>query len=103
ANELLWREFTHATLWDHPELRSEPFQARFERFPWRRDEAAWRAWTEGTTGYPVIDASARQLLAEGFVPNRARMISASFLTKHLLVHYALGEAHYLRHLTDGDE
>jgi deoxyribodipyrimidine photo-lyase len=103
ANELCWREFTHSTLWDRPELLHEPFQARFEGFPWRRDDTAWRAWVEGRTGYPIIDASSRQLLAEGFVPNRARMISASFLCKHLLVHYQLGEAHYMQQLTDGDE
>jgi deoxyribodipyrimidine photo-lyase len=103
ANELVWREFTHSTLWDRPELTSEPFQARFEGFPWRHDDAAWSAWASGATGYPVIDAASRQLLAEGFVPNRARMITASFLTKHLLVDYRLGEAHYMRLLTDGDE
>jgi deoxyribodipyrimidine photo-lyase len=56
----------------------------------------------GTTGYPVVDASARQLLAEGFVHNRARMISASFLAKHLLVDFRRGEEHYMRYLTDGD-
>ncbi|HEY3517609.1 MAG TPA: FAD-binding domain-containing protein, partial [Gammaproteobacteria bacterium] len=56
----------------------------------------------GNTGYPIVDAAARQLLGEGFVHNRARMIAASFLTKHLLVDYRLGEAHYLRFLTDGD-
>jgi deoxyribodipyrimidine photo-lyase len=103
ANELIWREFAHSTLWDRPELSTEPFLAKFEGFPWRRDDAAWRAWVEGSTGYPVIDAAARQLLAEGFVPNRARMITASFLSKHLLIDYRLGEAHYMRLLTDGDE
>lgn len=103
ANELVWREFTHSTLWDRPEVLEEPFQKRFEGFPWRRDAAEWRAWVDGSTGYPVVDASARQLLAEGFVPNRARMISASFLCKHLLIDYRLGEAHYMRFLTDGDE
>jgi deoxyribodipyrimidine photo-lyase len=103
ANELIWREFAYSTLWDRPELSSEPFRARFEGFPWRSDDAAWRAWVEGSTGYPVIDAAARQLLAEGFVPNRARMITASFLSKHLLIDYRLGEAHYMRLLTDGDE
>ncbi|HTV18742.1 MAG TPA: deoxyribodipyrimidine photo-lyase [Polyangiaceae bacterium] len=103
ANELVWREFAHSTLWDRPELLEEPFQARFEGFPWRRDEAGWSAWVAGKTGYPVVDASARQLLAEGFVHNRARMISASFLCKHLLIDYKLGEAHYMRYLTDGDE
>ncbi len=100
--ELMWREFTHATLWDRPGLLEHPFRASFENFPWRRDERAWTAWTLGNTGYPVVDASARQLLAEGFVHNRARMISASFLTKHLLIDYRRGEAHYMKFLTDGD-
>ncbi|HSC88896.1 MAG TPA: deoxyribodipyrimidine photo-lyase, partial [Polyangiaceae bacterium] len=101
-DELLWREFAHSTLWDRPELLERPFRAAFEGFPWRDDEVAWRAWSEGRTGYPVVDAAARQLLAEGFVHNRARMIAASFLTKHLLIHYRRGEAHYLEFLTDGD-
>lgn len=102
-NELIWREFAHSTLWDRPELLEEPFRAKFERFPWRDDAAGWNAWVQGTTGYPIVDASARQLLGEGFVHNRARMLSASFLTKHLLIDYKRGEAHYMRYLTDGDE
>jgi deoxyribodipyrimidine photo-lyase len=101
-NELLWREFNASTLWDRPELLEEPFRATWAGFPWRDDEQGWAAWVEGRTGYPVVDASSRQLLAEGFVHNRARMISASFLTKHLLVDYARGEAHYMEHLIDGD-
>jgi deoxyribodipyrimidine photo-lyase len=101
-NELLWREFTHSTLWDRPELAVQPFHRAFIGFPWKADEAAWTAWVNGTTGYPVVDASARQLLAEGFIHNRARMVSASFLTKHLLIDYRRGEAHYMKHLTDGD-
>ena len=101
-NELVWREFTHSTLWDRPELLSRPFRADFAGFPWRRDARSWAAWTRGETGYPVVDAAARQLLAEGFVPNRARMIAASFLAKHLLLDYRLGEAHYMKYLTDGD-
>jgi deoxyribodipyrimidine photo-lyase len=102
-NELVWREFAHSTLWDRPDLLQEPFQAKFEGFPWRHDEAGWSAWAKGETGYPVVDASARQLRAEGFVHNRARMIAASFLAKHLLVDFRRGEAHYMRYLTDGDE
>jgi deoxyribodipyrimidine photo-lyase len=101
-NELAWREFTHSTLWDRPELLEKPFRASFVGFPWTYDEALWRAWVLGRTGYPVVDASARQLLGEGFVHNRARMISASFLTKHLLIDYRRGEAHYMKYLTDGD-
>jgi deoxyribodipyrimidine photo-lyase len=104
-NELVWREFAHSTLWDRPELLREPFRADFKDFPWRSPEQApalWDAWVQGKTGYPVVDAAARQLLTEGFVHNRARMIAASFLTKHLLISYRAGEAHYMKYLTDGD-
>ncbi len=101
-NELLWREFSHHLLWERPDLLEGPFRKVFQGFPWRDDAAGWQAWTEGRTGYPVVDAAARQLRAEGFVHNRARMVAASFLTKHLLIDYRLGEAHYLKWLTDGD-
>ncbi|HYP87512.1 MAG TPA: deoxyribodipyrimidine photo-lyase [Polyangiaceae bacterium] len=101
-NELLWREFTHATLWDRPQLLEQPFRADFAEFPWQHDEPGWQAWMHGQTGYPVVDAASRQLLSEGFVHNRARMISASFLTKHQLMSYREGEAHYMKYLTDGD-
>lgn len=101
-NELLWREFTHATLWARPELLDVPFRSAFAAFPYRDDAGVWDAWVNGATGYPVVDAASRQLLSEGFVHNRARMISASFLTKHLLVDYRRGEAHYMKLLTDGD-
>jgi deoxyribodipyrimidine photo-lyase len=101
-NELVWREFTHSTLWDHPQVLEAPYRPEWAGFPWLDDDAAWNAWKCGKTGYPIVDAAARQLLAEGFVPNRARMIAASFLTKDLLVDYRRGEAHYLEWLTDGD-
>jgi deoxyribodipyrimidine photo-lyase len=101
-NELCWREFTHATLWDRPELLERPFREVWSRFPWRDDDPGYEAWAAGATGYPVVDAAARQLIGEGFVHNRARMISASFLTKHLMIDYRRGEQHYLRLLTDGD-
>ncbi len=101
-NELVWREFAHSTLWDRPDVLEGPYRAAFRGFPWQEDEAAWDAWRTGRTGYPVVDASIRQLHGEGFVHNRARMISASFLTKHLLVDYRRGEQHYLAHLVDGD-
>lgn len=100
--ELLWRELAHSTLWDRPDLLDAPFRPAFAGFQWGGDDALWHAWVEGRTGYPVVDASSRQLLGEGFVHNRARMISASFLTKHLLVDPRRGEAHYMRWLTDGD-
>ena len=83
--ELLWREFCHSTLWDRPGLLAAPFQPAWVGFPWRPDAPGWQAWVNGTTGYPVVDAAARQLLGEGYVHNRARMIAASLLTKHLLL------------------
>lgn len=101
-NELIWREFTHSTLWDRPELLNTTFRADFTDFPWSFDEHLWQAWVTGHTGYPIVDAASRQLLGEGFVHNRARMVHASFLTKHLLIHYEYGEAHYMKYLTDGD-
>ena len=102
AKELVWREFAHAMMWPRPWLVERPFRAEWTRFPWRDDEAAWHAWVHGTTGYPIVDAAARQLLEEGFVPNRARMIAASFLTKHLMIDFRRGEAHYMKHLVDAD-
>jgi deoxyribodipyrimidine photo-lyase len=102
ANELLWREFAYDVLRSKPHVLDRPFRSEWERFPWRRDRAAFGACQSGATGYPLVDASARQLLAEGFVHNRARMISASFLCKDLLIDFRLGEAHYMKYLTDGD-
>src|SRR5690606_13335112 len=85
--QVLWREFAYSIMWDRPRILSEPYREEFSRFPWGFEQSAWDAWVHGKTGYPVVDASARQLLEEGYVHNRARMISASFLTKHLLIHY----------------
>ena len=101
-SQLLWREFAYSILWDRPEILETPFRPAFADFPWSRKGERLDWWTQGETGYPIVDAAARQLLQEGYVHNRARMITASFLTKHLLVHYAEGEAHYLKFLTDGD-
>lgn len=102
TNELVWREFAYSTLWDRPELLEEPFRRDFAGFPWRSDPESFERWATGTTGYPIVDAAARQLSAEGFVHNRARMVAASFLAKHLLLDYRRGEQHYLKYLTDGD-
>ncbi len=101
-NELVWREFSHHLLWNRPDLLEHPFRPAWEGFPWREDAPGFEAWAEGRTGFPVVDAAARQLRAEGFVHNRARMVAASFLTKDLRVSWQAGEAHYLRWLVDGD-
>ena len=100
--ELLWREFAYHWLRERPDLLERPFRADFESFPWSWDEALFAAWKEGRTGYPVVDAAARQLMETGFVHNRARMIAASFLAKHLALDFRMGEAHYMAWLTDGD-
>jgi deoxyribodipyrimidine photo-lyase len=101
-SQLLWREFAYTTLWHRPELLKHPFRPAFEDFDYSGSDAHFEAWKSGRTGIPIVDAAARQLLTEGYVHNRARMISASFLTKNLLIHHSRGEAHYLRYLTDGD-
>jgi deoxyribodipyrimidine photo-lyase len=101
-DELLWREFAHSTLFDRPGLPELPFRDEWRGFPWRDDPPGWKAWVEGATGYPIVDAAARQLLATGFVHNRARMVAASFLAKHLLIDFRRGERHYFDLLTDGD-
>jgi deoxyribodipyrimidine photo-lyase len=102
CRQLVWRDFAHHLLWEDRELLERPFQRGFEGFPWLEDAAALSAWQEGRTGYPVVDAAARQLLAEGYVHNRARMIAASFLCKHLLLHWRHGYDHYMRWLVDGN-
>lgn len=102
GNELVWRDFAYDVLRSRPEVLEHPFRPAWEGFPWRKDGKSWQAWAEGRTGYPVVDAAARQLLEEGFVHNRARMIAASFLCKHLLLDFRSGEAHYMKYLTDGD-
>ena len=103
--ELAWREFYAGILFHHPRVLTENFRADFDAFPWRVGEEADRlfaAWAAGRTGYPIVDAGMRQLLAEGWMHNRARMIVASFLTKDLLVDWRRGESFFRRHLADGD-
>jgi deoxyribodipyrimidine photo-lyase len=102
VSEVTWREFYAHVLWHTPRVTREPFQAAYAAVPWRDDPDGFAAWAEGRTGYPVVDAAMRQLRATGFMHNRARMIAASFLTKHLLIDWRRGEAEFMAHLTDGD-
>lgn len=90
-SELGWREFSHHLLFHFPDLHQRSFQPRFDRFPWREDASALRAWQRGETGYPIVDAGMRQLWQTGFMHNRVRMITASFLIKHLLIDWREGE------------
>ena len=102
AQELIWRDFYGHVLHTWPESATHEFNPGFRGIPWRGDGEAFRAWQQGRTGYPVVDAGMRQLVSQGWMHNRARMITASFLTKDLLVDWRLGAAHFLRHLVDGD-
>ena len=105
ARQLAWRDFFHQIVAPQPDVvwrnyRSEP-DARWTPDPDRVEEF-WTAWVQGRTGYPLVDAAMRQLDAEGFVHNRARMVAASFLTKDLGLPWWDGARHYLRNLVDGD-
>jgi deoxyribodipyrimidine photo-lyase len=100
ARQLCWRDFFAQVLAARPDAAWSDYRHRSDR--WREDPVALRAWTEGRTGYPVVDAGMRQLAAEGFVHNRARMIVASFLTKDLGLDWRLGARHFLDLLVDGD-
>ena len=100
--ELGWRDFAAALLYAQPDLATRPLQVEFERFPWRDDETGFRAWAQGQTGYPIVDAAMRQLWRTGYMPNRARMIAASFLVKHLLIDWRRGEQWFWDTLIDAD-
>jgi deoxyribodipyrimidine photo-lyase len=100
--ELGWRDFAHALLFAHPDVATRPLRSEFDNFPWRFDEAGFRAWTRGETGYPIVDAGMRQLWRTGYLPNRARMIAASFLAKHLLIDWRRGEQWFWDTLIDAD-
>jgi deoxyribodipyrimidine photo-lyase len=101
-SELGWREFSTHLLYAHPDLARRNFNPRFDSFAWRPDEAALRAWQKGQTGYPLVDAGMRELWQTGSMHNRARMVCASFLTKHLLIDWREGEAWFWDTLIDAD-
>ncbi|MCS2610287.1 deoxyribodipyrimidine photo-lyase [Halomonas dongshanensis] len=103
ANELIWREFYRHVSFGFPEVcRHEPFKASTQKLKWRDDETGFKAWCEGRTGYPLVDAAMRQLVATGWMHNRLRMVVAMFLSKHLLIDWRRGEAFFMAHLIDGD-
>ena len=101
-SELIWREFYLAILFHFPNVLHEAFNAKLRGVPWRDAPDDLRAWQDGRTGYPIVDAAMRQLAATGWMHNRARMIVASFLTKDLLIDWRAGEAWFMRQLIDGD-
>ena len=100
--ELAWREFSYHVLHHHPRSAAEPLKPAFARFPWRDDPAGDRAWRRGETGFPVVDAGMRELWATGWMHNRARLITASFYTKDLLLPWQAGAAVFWDRLCGGD-
>jgi deoxyribodipyrimidine photo-lyase len=102
-NELIWRDFYQMILWHFPHVgKSKAFKPGYDHIKWRFNEREFDSWCNGQTGYPIVDAGMRELNETGFMHNRVRMIVASFLTKHLLHDWRLGEAYFAEKLLDFD-
>ncbi len=101
-SELTWREFSTHLLYHFPDLPESPFKKQFEQFPWKNNKAHLQKWQQGITGYPIVDAGMRELWHTGWMHNRVRMIVASFLIKHLLQPWQVGELWFWDTLVDAD-
>lgn len=98
--ELIWREFFMQILWHFPQTVNQSFKPKYDRIEWRNNEEEFKAWCEGKTGYPLVDAGMRELNQTGFMHNRVRMLVGSFLCKHLLIDWRWGEAYFAEKLHD---
>ena len=101
-SEIGWREFSYHLLYHFPTLPEHNWRPAFDAYPWRDDDADLKAWQKGQTGYPLIDAGMRELWQTGYMHNRVRMVVASFLVKHLRLHWSHGEAWFWDTLLDAD-
>lgn len=101
-NELIWRDFYMMILFHFPQVAGSSFKPAYDRIKWRHNEKEFKAWREGKTGFPIVDAGMRELNATGFMHNRVRMIVASFLVKDLLIDWRWGEAYFAEKLLDFD-
>lgn len=101
-NELIWRDFYAAILWHFPDVVEHNFSRKYDGVEWRNNEEEFQKWCDGKTGYPIVDAGMRELNKTGFMHNRVRMVTASFLTKHLLIDWTWGEAYFAQKLLDFD-
>ncbi len=101
-SEVAWREFSHHLLYHFPDLSSRNWRPAFDAYPWRDSPADLECWQRGRTGYPLVDAGMRELWQTGYMHNRVRMIAASFLVKHLRLHWRHGEAWFRDTLVDAD-
>ncbi len=99
-NELVWRDFYQMILWHFPRVVHESFKKAYDWIPWRNNEEEFDLWCRGQTGFPMVDAGMRQLNTIGYMHNRLRMVTASFLTKHLLIDWRWGEAYFGEKLLD---
>jgi deoxyribodipyrimidine photo-lyase len=102
VRQLAWRDWYAHLLWERPDLRRRALRPEWDRIAWRDDPDGLAAWREGRTGYPIVDAGMRQLAATGWMHNRVRMITASFLVKDLLIDWRQGERWFFHLLGDGD-
>ena len=98
--ELIWREFYMQILWNFPHVVDGPFKKQYTHIPWSIDEEAFEKWTHGKTGFPIVDAGMRELNETGYMHNRVRMITASFLVKDLLINWQWGESYFAQKLLD---
>ncbi len=102
-DELIWRDFYRHVIAQFPHVsRGQAFRREYDRLPWRNAPDELEAWKEGRTGYPIVDAAMRQLAETGWMHNRLRMVTAMFLSKHLLLDWRQGERHFMEQLVDGD-
>jgi deoxyribodipyrimidine photo-lyase len=101
-NELIWRDFYAMILYQFPQVVHKAFRPDYDRIEWLNQEEMFQKWCEGKTGYPLVDAGMRELNATGYMHNRVRMVVASFLTKHLLIDWRLGELYFANQLLDFD-
>ncbi len=103
VNELGWRDFSHSLINYFPEMLKGNLRKEFDNFPWVKNEKFLKRWKQGMTGYPIVDAGMRELYETGWMHNRVRMIVASFLVKHLRIHWMEGEKHFKNCLVDYNE
>ena len=102
-SELIWRDFYQMILWHFPHVgKGRAFKPAYDNIKWRHNEDDFKKWCTGQTGYPIVDAGMRELNEIGFMHNRIRMVTASFLCKHLLIDWRLGEAYFAEKLLDYD-
>ncbi|MFN8277132.1 MAG: deoxyribodipyrimidine photo-lyase [Chitinophagales bacterium] len=102
VKELIWRDFYQQILWHFPYVATGSFRSEYDQIAWRNNEQEFACWCSGNTGYPLVDAGMRELNATGYMHNRVRMVTASFLTKHLLIDWRWGERYFAEKLLDFD-